>query len=287
MLDGIFRLLKLEMKLVFALLGFALRATTWIVRGASRLIARQSQLNRDSQSPAPRQQPLPSSATAPTRARRAAAAAVAQPVPATAAEASGAVPPPPPPQQAVAMASPRPVAPPRPAAVLPSAAHVLAHPDHAIYVTTGSQLMVRHPFGDELLDRLDHILMVAAHRDGDPFQIPPQLDDSAVADTPAPAMPPPFDDGGFDPVEPQPLPPADAALWCARPGKPFIKLVQPTPPPIMPESQKADDELELMLPLPDLFDDEAFDRVTPRPLPPADGALWQARLGSGFQPVAP
>ncbi|NDW07787.1 hypothetical protein [Jiella pacifica] len=230
------------MKLVFALLGFAFRVTTWIVRGASRLIPRQSQLNRDPQSPAPRQQP------APTLARQA-----------TAAEGSGAAPSSQPPQQAVAMASPRPAAPPRPAAVLPSAAQILAHPDHAIYVTTGSQLMVPHPFGDELLDRLDHILMVAAHRDGDPFQIPPQLDDSAAPDTPAPAMPPPFEDGGFDPVEPQPLPAPDDALWCARAGEPFIKLAQQTPP-IMPAAEEVDEEPELMLPLPDFFDDEAFDR---------------------------
>ena len=43
-------------------------------------------------------------------------------------------------------------------------------PDHRIYVTTGSHLMMEHPACDDLLERLDEILYRAAFHDGDPFR---------------------------------------------------------------------------------------------------------------------
>ena len=57
-------------------------------------------------------------------------------------------------------------------------ATVLTRPDHRIYVTTGSHLMMEHPLCDDLLDRLDEILYRAAFRDGDPFMVAPPLDES-------------------------------------------------------------------------------------------------------------
>ena len=52
-------------------------------------------------------------------------------------------------------------------------ATILGRPDDRIYITTGSHLMMEHPDSERLLDSLDHMLYVAAHRNGKPFHLTP------------------------------------------------------------------------------------------------------------------
>lgn len=166
------------------------------------------------------------------------------------------------------MPAPQPEASRTPAA--PSAAAILARPDHRIYITTGSHLMIPHPRGEELLERLDHMLYIAAHRDGDPFIIPPALDDSLPVMNGAAIVPPPFDDGGIDPSPLCPLPPADDALWLARVGHVFTRLEPQSSPRARPMPEP------IVEPMPE---DETFAAGIPHALPPPDGALWVLRLG--------
>lgn len=99
-------------------------------------------------------------------------------------------------------------------------ATVLTRPDHRIYVTTGSHLMMEHPLCDDLLDRLDEILYRAAFRDGDPFMVAPPLDESRNGRAVPLELPPlaAVDEEEFFNGERQPLPPPDAALWVRRIG---------------------------------------------------------------------
>lgn len=152
------------------------------------------------------------------------------------------------------------------------------NPDHTIYITNGSKLMIPHPRADELLERLDYILFAAAHRDGDPFAVPPVLDASgpAVADLP---LAPLLDDGGFDTVERVPLA-VDGGLWVARLGqvpgrlttrtRKFVEQIIPVAP--APVAEEAP-----------LLDNDEFAPVRPRALPVADGAVWIARTDFPMQ----
>lgn len=120
-----------------------------------------------------------------------------------------------------AHAQPAPPPPPAAYASNQSPPSVLSRPDHRIYVTTGSHLMQEHPACDELLERLDYMLYVAAHRDGDPFTVAPPLDDTRdgraiVLDLPPVAA---IDEGEFFSDERQALPPPDGALWLRRAGE--------------------------------------------------------------------
>ena len=101
-----------------------------------------------------------------------------------------------------------------------SSATVLNRPDHRIYVTTGSHLMLEHPACDDLLERLDEVLYRAAFRDGDPFTVAPPIDDArhgraVLLDLPPVAA---VDEGEFFSEERQNLPPADGALWLRQDG---------------------------------------------------------------------
>ena len=134
---------------------------------------------------------------------------------------------------------------------------------------------------------------MVAHKDGDPFHVPPAPDESGLA--PADAEPftvPPTDDG-FEPVEPQPLPPADDEPWLLGAGSRPLRLPWGSwPAPTSPEPTGSEaainsvpDELagppdgaSLMSPA----IDDGFDLVLPQPLPPADDALWL--LLSGHKP---
>lgn len=135
--------------------------------------------------------------------------------------------------QAHVQPAPIPAPPPSPAAYVsnPSPPSVLSRPDHRIYVTTGSHLMQEHPACDELLERLDYMLYVAAHRDGDPFTIAPPLDDTRDGRAIALDLPPvgAIDEGEFFSDERQPLPPPDGALWFRRAGKAAQPLATGTP----------------------------------------------------------
>lgn len=110
-------------------------------------------------------------------------------------------------------------------------ATVLTHPDHRIYVTTGSYLMMEHPLCDDLLDRLDAILYRAAFRDGDPFTVAPPLDESRNGRAVPLELPPlaAVDEGEFFSGERQLLPPPDGALWFRRAGEAPQRLATGTP----------------------------------------------------------
>lgn len=97
---------------------------------------------------------------------------------------------------------------------------VLNRPDHRIYVTTGSHLMMEHPTCDHMLERLDYHLYIAAHRDGDPFTFGPPLDTSGkgVAELialPAVAV---SDDEDFASNDRRDMPPPDGGIWLRRAG---------------------------------------------------------------------
>lgn len=118
---------------------------------------------------------------------------------------------------------------PQPAA--PSPAMILNQPDHRIYVTTGSHLMQEHPACDDLLERLDDMLYVAAHRDGVPFTVAPPLDDawhgrSIPLDLPPVAS---VDEGEFFSPERTDLPPSDGRLWLRKAGEAPQPLATGTP----------------------------------------------------------
>lgn len=187
------------------------------------------------------------------------------------------------------------VMPPQPAPVAPQAAArnpaaaslpdtvalVLGRRDHGIYVTDRSTFVLPHPDAERLLERLDFILFHAAHRDGDPYSIPPALDDSAPG--PVLQLPMPLVDDGFDDVPPRVLTP-DGGLWVARLGHPLAPLdVVPRPWPVA--ADPINDEAEEEAPVEDLFDDPDFDQVPLRRLPDADDRFWVASYGAAFQPL--
>lgn len=154
----------------------------------------------------------------------------------------------------------------------PSINTILGNADHAIYVTSGSKMTIPHPRAEELLERLDYILFVAAHRDGDPFLIPPTLDASGPAKADL-AVASPMDDGGFETVERVVLD-IDHGIWIARLGAPRAPLTTPTRKLVERSDQiKAAPVVEDM----PMLDDDVFAPVRPRAIPKADGALWLAR----------
>lgn len=107
----------------------------------------------------------------------------------------------------------------------PSPGQILYRPDHGIYLTTGSHLMVPHPEAGDLLERLDRILYVTAHRHGDPFSAaaPQAATANLMLETPTESG----DDTFFN-DEGRPLPPPDGALWVRKAGdlaRPLAALV--------------------------------------------------------------
>lgn len=113
----------------------------------------------------------------------------------------------------------------------PPPTSVLDRPDHRIYVTTGSHLMLEHPACDDLLDRLDEILYRAAYRDGDPFTVGPPLDDARHGRAVPLDLPPvaAVDDGEFFSAERFDLPPPDGALWSRKADEAPRRLATGTP----------------------------------------------------------
>lgn len=100
-----------------------------------------------------------------------------------------------------------------------AAASPFDHPDHGIYITTGSHLLMPHPAASALLERLDDILYQAAFRRGEPFILTPFAETSLTAQTADSRIPPEDgDDAVFFSREGRALPPADGALWIRRSG---------------------------------------------------------------------
>jgi hypothetical protein len=97
---------------------------------------------------------------------------------------------------------------------------ILNTPDHRIYITTGSHLMQEHPACDELLERLDYILYVAAHHDGEPFTVAAPLDDARPGQGIPLDLPPvaAVEEGEFFSDERRNMPPPDGALWLRQNG---------------------------------------------------------------------
>lgn len=131
----------------------------------------------------------------------------------------------------------QPAARPEPAAVnrmpqptQPTPAGILNNPDHGIYFTTGSHLMFEHPRSAELLEQLDKMLFIAAHRDGDPFTVTTPLDTSRPLRDGASTLPPIAltDEGDFIDGRRTDLPPPDGRLWMLAAGK--------KPQPVAPRS---------------------------------------------------
>lgn len=97
---------------------------------------------------------------------------------------------------------------------------VLNRPDHRIYVTTGSHLMMEHPTCDYLLENLDYHLYLAAHRDGNPFTFGPPLDTSGKGVAERIELPPVAvsDEEEFASNERHDMPPPDGGVWMRRAG---------------------------------------------------------------------
>lgn len=184
MLEAIFKLLKLEMQVAVAVVTLVSGVALWLLRPLVRRV--WNALERSKAQPVPERQD-PEVPVAPARA-----------------------------QEVVPVAAPSPEpAPERPAAKT-SLRQVLAAPDHALYVTSNSELVIVHPRSDELLDMVDCIGVAALHKDGSPFiQVTP--DTSASDDGAAPDAP--DDDLVFMDGEPSySIPIADGKLWVRRLG---------------------------------------------------------------------
>lgn len=112
------------------------------------------------------------------------------------------------------------------AAVNQSTDAVLNRPDHRIFVTTGSHLMMEHPMCDALLERLDYHLYIAAHRDGDPFTFSPLLDTSGKGLSELIELPPvsALEDEDFASYERHDMPPPDDGVWLRRAGQAPYRL---------------------------------------------------------------
>lgn len=132
-------------------------------------------------------------------------------------------------------------------------ADILSRRDRGIYFAIGTDLVAPHPLGKELDDMVTRMAFAAMHRNGEPFSMPPALDDSPGATAPI-EMPP------FEPAAPitHPLPAPDGALyrfassgWVPAIGVPERFPPKPSPPPAPP--------------VPAPF----------KVLPVPDGALWQ------------
>lgn len=91
--------------------------------------------------------------------------------------------------------------------------------------------MQEHPACDELLERLDEMLYIAAHRDGEPFTVAPPLDEARHGRAISLNLPPlaPQDESEFVSDEHRPLPAPDGALWLRRAGEAPQRLTTGTP----------------------------------------------------------
>jgi hypothetical protein len=96
-----------------------------------------------------------------------------------------------------------------------SVAAVLAKPDRQIYYLVGDHVQ-RHPHSEALDDMVTRMAFTAMHRDGEPFEMTPELDKSGPAVGPF-AVPPHMPDP--DPSAGLSFPPQDGAVYVLRGGK--------------------------------------------------------------------
>lgn len=198
-MDVILFLLKVITKLALALTGLLATVAAFLINALTGAISKKARHNPAPQEAAPKPRP-------PTQ--RAAQPSPSVPEVHVHVHLNNSTPAPPmptPPLQPAMQAAPTPTS-------------ILDRPDHGIYITTGSHLMMEHPRSEELLESLDKMLFIAAHRDGNPFSMNPPLDDSRPSE--AIQLPPvaELDDSVFDPSEPRPLPSPDGAPWLRRAG---------------------------------------------------------------------
>ena len=260
MLAGIFKLLQLEAKLVVAVMGLVIKAAIWLVGFLTRLIPNKSHQPAALQ---PETQPSPPK---PVENLPAIPRNVESPTPQ----------PEQPPIHVTVNLSPGGNAGPR-----SKMDAVLGNTDHAIYIAGINDMVAPHPRGPELLEALDHMMFVAAHKDGDPFSLPPELDSSAEASDPLPAL---ALDMGFDKVPARALPPADGVSWMIQAGMPAVPMPEPRLRKVKaPAPAPASVLLE---PKPELVPESAeFQAGHVNDLPPQDGKLWFASVGQPFKRV--
>jgi hypothetical protein len=206
-MDVILFLLKAITKLAVALTGALVALVTFLFDKLTGHVTSRARQGVPQQAPQPQvhaPQPVPTPV--------AAAASPAVHVHVHLDQVAGTTPAPPP-VTAPAAAPPASYANAAPSSVLP-------HPDHRIYITTGSHLMMEHPACDDLLERLDEILYRAAFHDGDPFMVAPPLDEARHGRAVALELPPlaEEDETEFINADRQDLPEADGALWVRRAG---------------------------------------------------------------------
>ncbi|WP_454859344.1 hypothetical protein [Rhizobium binxianense] len=206
-MDVILFLLKAVTKLSVVLTGLVFAVVTFVLAKFGGALVKRAH------------QPAPQQAPQPVAAMRSPEPAVASPMAPPAVHVHVHMPQMPV-QPAPAPTMPEPVASAPLAYVNQSTGEVLNRPDHRIYITTGSHLMMEHPTCDYLLERLDYHLYVAAHRDGDPFTFGPPLDTSGKGVAELIELPPVAvsDDYDFASNERRDMPPPDGGMWLRRAG---------------------------------------------------------------------
>lgn len=154
-------------------------------------------------------------------------------------------------------------------------AQVLQLEDHGLWIAGIDDLIMPHPRAQDLLELLDEMMFIAAHKEGNPFTLP-RLDLSEQAqDTLSPVR---IDDG-FDDVPPRVLPPTDHANWRIELGQQF----QPMPAATLRRPAKS---ILKEKPAPLIFDeDEIFLAGPALVLPDADGAVWLISEGQMATPL--
>lgn len=143
---------------------------------------------------------------------------------------------------------------------------VLDAVDHGIWCAGTDDFIAPHPRAEDLLQMLDNMLLVAAHRDGDPFSMP-ATDTSAMSFEPLQGL---RVDDGFDDVPPRPIPAADGLTWRITSGSDFARM-----PPAKPRSRKTPPPPIEIVTAPALLpEDDIFLEGLARPLPEPDHEVW-------------
>lgn len=250
MLDGIFKLLKLEAAFVMAVLGLLLKAGIWLADLLTRLIPSKAHQPAPSQPEFKAPQPVPAPVPAPVV--NAPAVPVRHQVPDPPAAVPEA-----PPSHAMPSSGGR-----RQSRTLA----VLEAVDHGIWCAGTDDFIAPHPRAEDLLQMLDNMLLVAAHRDGNPFSMP-------ATDTSAMSFEPLQDlrvDDGFDDVPARPIPAADGLTWRVASGGDFVRM-PPTKPKPMRTPQPPAEVVAAPVLLPE---DDIFLEGLAKALPEPDHQVW-------------
>lgn len=254
MLDGIFKLLKLEVALAIAIIGLLLKTGIWVAKLLTRLVPNKAHSPAASQPEihAPQSQdikkPLP--VPTPVPARAAPPAAVTNTETDTPQLSSG-------------------------GRVHSKIRAILNTVDHGIWVAGMDDFITPHPRAEELLDMLDRMMLVAAHRNGEPFTVA-SLDNSEMAYEGLPEL---QIDDGFDDVPIRAIPHEDGKIWRLEAEGIFERMPpsrRRVSPPMAPTSV-------VEAPEPLLAEDEIFLEGRAVSLPAPDGYLWTVELGHNLR----